>query len=127
MKYCNPFPFNIVSVSCLFKPVSEFNTNGNTIFQKIISIVCRQCEVTRAGLRSKSREIELVEARYMAVYFTHTYSEIKTLKAIGRYFNRDHSSIIYALNNLHRFKRVDKAFKARFELIEKEILQAITN
>lgn len=127
MKYCNQFPFQIISVSCLFKPVIDTNTNGNTLFQKIISIVCKYCEVTRDDLRSDSRKTELVEARNLALFFTHKYGKRKSLEQLGKYFNRKHSSVIYSLQSVNNFIQVDPEFKSQYEFLEREILAVLTN
>lgn len=126
-KYCKPYPYQQVSVSCVFKPVVDTNTNGNTLFQKIISIVCRYCEVTREQLQSGRRITELVEARHLAVYFISTHVRKATSTRIGRYFNRDHTTVLHSIKCVNDFKDTDQAFKSQFEFLEREVLKAITN
>ena len=47
----------------------------------------------------KSRKVELVKARHLAMYFAKEYTEI-SLKKLGRKFNKDHSTIIHGINRI---------------------------
>tara|TARA_B110000977_G_C11086282_1_gene494854 strand:+ start:3853 stop:4455 length:603 start_codon:yes stop_codon:yes gene_type:complete len=47
----------------------------------------------------KSRKVELVKARHLAMYFAKEYTET-SLKKLGRKFNKDHSTIIHGINRI---------------------------
>lgn len=126
-KYCNPITYHQISVSCIFSPLVNTNTNGNTLFQKIMKIVCKYCEVSREELRSNGRKTELVEARHLAIYFIYTHVPKVTSARVGRYFNRDHSTVLNSIKCVKSFKDTDPAFKSQFEFLEREILNELIN
>ena len=47
----------------------------------------------------KSRKVELVKARHLAMYFAKEYTET-SLKKLGRKFNKDHSTIIHGIKRI---------------------------
>jgi len=64
-------------------------------------------------LTGKSKPEEVVEARHIMMYLMRKV-DLMTFKAVGKVFNRDHSSVIHAV------KRVENAQAARdFKLIPK--------
>ena len=47
-------------------------------------------------IKGKSRKREIVKARFIAIYLIRSDTDF-TLSAIGRMFNRDHSTILYSI------------------------------
>lgn len=84
----------------------------------IISAVCRHYGVKRRDLVSKSRKQALVQARQLAMYLSHKYSDI-TYSQLGRMLgNRDHTTVLYACNQVVRRISADKAYRREVEEIE---------
>lgn len=76
----------------------------STFDKKVIEATFRILEeesgFSRDVIRSRSRKIEIVTARYVAMYVVRRLTRM-SLKTIGEEFDRDHSSIIHALDNVH--------------------------
>lgn len=67
----------------------------------IIHHVCQGFNLTREQLSSNSRRQELVAARNTAFYLARKHTDL-SLQAIGRYFNRRHSTVLKGITNLER-------------------------
>ena len=84
----------------------------------IIQAVCQRYGVKPKDLSSKCRKQQIVQARQMAMYLCHKYTEI-TYSRLGRRFGgRDHSTVLYACNQVVRRMSVDKAFRHEVEEME---------
>ncbi|HFB83172.1 MAG TPA: chromosomal replication initiator protein DnaA [Thermodesulfatator sp.] len=81
--------------------------------EKIIELVCRYFQVSRDELRSPSRRRSVSYPRQMAMYLCRKFTG-ETLEAIGRMFNRDHATVVHALNTISR--RSSKEAKTRYQL-----------
>ena len=62
----------------------------------------------------KSRKGELIKARQIAMYFIKKHTKL-SLQVIGSLFNKDHSTVISALEKVNNYKETDK--KYNIELI----------
>ena len=66
-------------------------------------------------MQSRSREKEIVTARQIAMYFMY-YSGKYSLGTVGKFFDRDHTTVIHSLNQVKNFMETEPDFN---ELIEK--------
>ncbi len=80
---------------------------------EIMDLVARSCGVTKAELSSRSRRRRVVQPRQLAMYLCRKYTNA-SLKEIGRAFDRDHTSVIYAIEVVER--RVVERPQLRYEL-----------
>ena len=62
----------------------------------IIKEICKYYSLTQDQVKGKSRKREIVKARFIAIYIIRTETDFK-LSAIGRIFNRDHSTILHSI------------------------------
>ena len=85
----------------------------------IIDCACHVLNVNRTDVLSKSRKRELVECRQIAIGLIRINSQ-STLKNIGKMFNRDHSTIIYACENFKDLYGVDKQFTKKVNLVKQK-------
>lgn len=84
----------------------------------IISAVCRHYAIKQKEIVSKSRKQVMVQARQLAMFLCHKYTEV-TYSQLGRIFGkRDHSTVLYACNQISRRIGVDKAFRREVEDLE---------
>ncbi len=67
----------------------------------IIAQVCRGFGVTAEQLLSQRRKQEYVSARNTAFFLARKHTDL-SLEAIGRYFNRRHSTVLKGITNLER-------------------------
>ncbi|MDR2799762.1 MAG: ATP-binding protein, partial [Desulfovibrio sp.] len=67
----------------------------------IIAVICKMYGLTKEQLSSGSRRQEYVSARNTAFYLARKYTDL-SLEAIGRQFNRRHSTVIKGITWLER-------------------------
>lgn len=70
---------------------------------------CAYYDVTRAELTGARRWADLVTARWTAIYLAARTTGLSLL-TLGRMFNRDHSTLLYALRRVEARRRRDRAF-----------------
>ena len=69
-------------------------------------------------MASKSRKQTIVQARQLAMYLIHKYTDM-TYSGLGRMFGkRDHSTVLYACNQVAHRIGVEKNFRREVEEIE---------
>ena len=78
-----------------------------TDIQKFIS---HHFKVTPDQLQSRSRSRAISYPRQVAYYFCRKYTD-RTLTDIGKYFNRNHSSVLRALNNFEIALRTNRGVR----------------
>ena len=66
-------------------------------------------------LNSKSRKRYIVETRFMFCYIARSMKF--TLADIGRFLNRDHTTIIHALNTFNNLYQTDEFFREKYHNI----------
>ena len=80
--------------------------------------MCQHYGTKPKDLTSKSRKQAIVQARQIAMFLIHKYTET-TYSQIGRMFGkRDHSTVLYACNQVGRRIGVDKNFRRDVEELE---------
>lgn len=89
------------TVPGLLEPSAQDRMNN------IIELVCEKTGLTRRELMAKDRSRRVVEARQICMYMIRKYTNM-TLTAIGRAFNRDHTTIIHACEQINYLLEVDK-------------------
>jgi hypothetical protein len=68
----------------------------------IVETVCKHFEVNKDAVLGKSRVAHHRNARHVIMYLLRDYLKM-TLKDIGNYMNRDHTSVIHALRNIEGY------------------------
>lgn len=86
--------------------------------EAITQIVCKHFALSIDDVRSKNRGRPYVDARSIAMYFTFKKTQMY-LTAIGKYFNRDHSTIIYARSKVENLMFSSRKFNNTVQEIEK--------
>lgn len=87
----------------------------------IINVVNDRLNVTLEEFMSKSKKREMVLARQLSMYFAKKYTKC-SLSVIGKKCgNKDHSTVIYSINNIENFIEKDKQIRALASEIEKNI------
>ncbi|MEE9279620.1 MAG: DnaA/Hda family protein [Myxococcota bacterium] len=80
---------------------------------EIIELVAKSCALEREELCGRSRRRRIVQPRQLAMYLCRKYTNA-SLKDIGRAFDRDHTSVIYAIEVVER--RIVERPQLRYEL-----------
>lgn len=86
--------------------------------ERIVEEVAHVCRVNESDLLSNKRTAEIKNARHIAMYIARETTEL-SYKSIGEAFNKDHTSVLYAV------KQTEDFLKTR--PFEKEIVEDIIN
>ena len=89
--------------------------------ERIISRVCAVYNVSPADVRGKGKKQEVADARKMAMYIIKDVCGL-TMKDIGKEFGgRDHSTVVYAVNNVAQSFSTDSFYRETVDDIIKNI------
>ena len=88
----------------------------------ILDLVCRHFRVSREELASRSRARRITFPRQVAMYLCRQFTE-ESLQAIGKLFNRDHATVVYALNTVTQKISRPGPVKYQVEYLCREIEQ----
>lgn len=83
----------------------------------IIEKVCFHLKVSREDITGLTRLRPIANARQQAMYLINLHCKI-TLKRIGAYFNRDHSTVIYAIEVVEALSETDKKYRAQLKELQ---------
>ncbi len=86
----------------------------------IIDLVCKHFKVSRAELSSRARTRRIAFPRQVAMYLCRRFTD-DSLEAIGKLFNRDHATVVYALNKVHQKINRPGPVKYQVEYLCREI------
>ena len=115
---CARFLKNKITVSLAQETLKNFiNSEVHLDRENILSFVCSAYGLSRQELRSKSRKAQNVLARNIAFFLLREHTEMSST-AIGREFNRQHSTV---LNGIAKVERELKAQTASGRAMENVI------
>ncbi|HVD98408.1 MAG TPA: chromosomal replication initiator protein DnaA [Cytophagaceae bacterium] len=102
------------------------NVEAEVGIDYIMKFVSEYFNVTIEQMKDKTRKREIVVARQVSMYFAKEYTNM-SLKSIGSNFgNRDHSTVIHAIQSVNDLMDTDKKFNATMQDLMKKIkLKAI--
>lgn len=66
---------------------------------------------------SKSRKREFVDVRQMAMYLYHEETGF-SLHEVGEIFNKHHSTVIFAYNNVRNLMKIDRGYARDFDTLK---------
>jgi chromosomal replication initiator protein len=105
---------NLVEELQLFSMSHDRNVVRAFNKSDIVEIVCTFFEVKKEDIFKKCRKQCFTIPRYCVMYF-YRYELNLSLKSIGMEFQRDHSTVINAIQIIKDMLDTDKDFKRRFE------------
>lgn len=96
----------------------------NYIFEldQILNSICSFYRIEKEELVSENRKAYLVEARQMFFYLCEEFSEQPYTK-IGKFIERDHSTVIYSISKIRMLKDVYPKLKTKIEEITERLFQ----
>lgn len=99
-----------------------FTTDGaeRVTIEKVFSFVSRRYGFSTEDIRGKKRTSDIVYVRHIAMYLCTEYTGL-SLKAIGRQFGRDHSTVINARDNVINRMKKDSPFDKEIRELSKEL------
>ncbi len=91
-----------------FERAVSFNGNGHGEAIEIITKVAEMFNTSYIEVISNSRLRNITDARHISMLLVKERFPLITYNAIGKLFNRHHSSVIYAIPNAMNLIQVDK-------------------
>lgn len=119
MRYCIPTTFEWKVKSCILKVRIHIKPIDN-IEKYLIGIMAEEFDITEKMILSSNRCREAVTARMFLIKLLRIYTKY-TKSRIGKLFNRDHSTVIYALNTFEDLCETEMAFRERFGKIYERV------
>ena len=104
---------------CMSELLGGAEPIGVTV-DKIFAAVEKKYGIAKADLTGKSRIKEVAQARHVTIHLVRTVTEM-SLPAIGKLFNRDHSTVISSLDTIDKKMASSPAFEAEINNLIKEI------
>lgn len=83
----------------------------------ILRVTCEYFNTDTKLIGAKTRKHEIVLPRYIVFYLTFKYTRLNK-SDIGRKYNRDHTSVIHALQSVDDWLDVDDVFKSHVNAIK---------
>ncbi|MDR1565407.1 MAG: chromosomal replication initiator protein DnaA [Oscillospiraceae bacterium] len=113
-----------ISIHLAQKSIKDILSDSQPLpvtIEKIISEVARTYEVTPEEICSKKRSAKISTARQVAIYVVRDVTSI-SLEQIGLEFGgRDHSTVVYALNQINKAMESNRTLQSTIEDIIKNI------
>lgn len=104
------------SIGSLHNKLRYFDSND------IINSVVIHTDVSKADLKSRKRNLDIKNARHIAIYLVYKYTE-KSTNETGRLFDRDHSTVIHARKRIKTAKDgYDPELFKLLNVVEKSVL-----
>lgn len=109
---------------CLKNNLTAIKAVGSISIDKIMEIVANYYDLTVLDIRGKKRTQSITIARQIAMYLSTQYTRLSTTQ-IGKYFNKEHATILYAAKTIKKRIDVDKKLKSEVINIENRIKEGI--
>ncbi len=114
-------PPSITIVQTAIKDILNDNQPLPITIEKILNEVSRTCDVTPNDIRSSKRSANVSDARKIAAYIIREITQM-TMHDIGEEFGgRDHSTIVYATQQVEKKMKNNLSYKQKIEDIIKNI------
>ena len=109
---------------CLKNNLTAIKSVGSISIDKIMEIVANYYDLTVIDIRGKKRTQSIAIARQIAMYLSTQYTRLSTTQ-IGKYFNKEHDTILHAAKTIKKRMDVDKKLKSEVINIENRIKEGI--
>ena len=103
------------------KEVLDENIPSPVTIEKVINEVASTYGLTNAEIRSKKRSANISTARQIAIYIVHKITKLSYVEIGKEFGDRDHSTIVYAINKVKEIVQKDKAYRNTIEDLIKNI------
>lgn len=104
---------------------AETETNVPESYRPVIDAVIKVWGITEQSLFSPTRTRQVADARQAAIALMFEVADARreriTLESVGRYFNRDHGTVIHAKRAVSDKEIGDRSFNSRMQLVRAAI------
>lgn len=112
-----------VTIDLAIKAISDMITPSETVTKmkdKVLNLVTARYNVTLDDLKSKKRVAEIAGPRHIAVYLLRNLTDM-SFPAIGKIFQRDHSTIISSIETVETRMKTSPTYAAEIQSMIKEL------
>lgn len=99
-----------ININFIAEVFEDMNIEEKSSFDSIINLVAKKYGINQKDILSKSRKRDIIIARNIAIFLTRDILHY-SLKDIGKKFNKDHSTIMYAINKIDQNLKKNDEFK----------------
>lgn len=85
-------------------------------------MISREYNVSYGDLQSRSRKKIIAFPRQVAMYLSRKYTE-ESLENIGKTFNRNHATVLYAVKVVSELCRRDTSVRRQVEILDRKMLE----
>jgi chromosomal replication initiator protein len=109
---------------CLKDKITAVKSVGNISIDKIMEIVANYYDLTVPDIRGIKKTQSIALARQIAMYLSTQYTRFSTTQ-IGKYFNKEHASIIHGAKKIKKCMEENKKLKSDIVNIENRIKESV--
>ena len=112
-----------ITIDLAIRCISDMLTGSEPVsvtVDKIIDKVSKHYGVTAEDLKGRKRSNDIMMPRHIAIYIIRAMTEMP-LQAIGRCFNRDHTTVLNSLNTIETKIAANPSVKLEIDELIKEI------
>lgn len=95
---------------------------GNLTTELIGEMISREFNVSYKDLQSRSRKRGIAFPRQVAMYLGRKHTE-ESLEKIGKTFNRNHATVLYAVKVVSDLCRRDTSVRRQVEILDRKMLE----
>jgi len=114
-------PISITQAKSHLKDLFDDDANRKITTPDIINKVSEKFDVTVEDLVSKSRHSKIVHPRFVAMYLLRKLTDLTTIDIGKEFGNRDHSTVLNAMNNVEKMIVENETLKETIDDIISEL------
>ncbi len=108
-------PLSLYHAKTHLKDLFDEETSKKVTINDIMQRVAEKYQLTVEDLVSKSRHSKVVQPRFIAMYIARKLTDLTTIDIGKEFGDRDHSTVLNAMNNVEKMMKEDEYF---LEIIE---------
>lgn len=91
----------------------------------ILDVLCRYYKVSLEEMKSRARKKRVITPRNVGMYLFRETTEL-SLEDIGKIFGRNHSTVLYSLNNFSQAKKKDPRLRGQVSFLQKQVQNSLS-
>lgn len=86
------------------------------LFNRCVDVAARTFNISHDAIVSRSRRKEIVDIRRIIACYMNKFPFEHGSSVIGRFFNKDHTTILNYLSTGEVFYKIDATYKSNYDL-----------
>lgn len=113
-------PIDTATAEQLLRPLLDQEKAGALTIEQIQRLVAEYFDIRLADMTSKKRPQSIATPRQVAMYFSRQMTDSSST-AIGESFNRNHATVLHAVNSVEKKSQTDERFRDTLVDLEKRL------